>query len=138
MNRIYVYHLPIYQYRLGRADQSSNILSLKKHYAEYYNGEKRILEFRKTISEEKIGALEAINNRLVEGITDLFVACFHIGKEETKNLYKELSLECPELLKDSMKASDLLNLYAKTHGLAYPLIKAYLIHRGRKKAKTEI
>ncbi len=138
VNRIYVYHMPIYQYRIGRADQSSNIVSMKKNAVSFYNGTKRILKFWKDIPGERLGALEVVINRLVSRIVTLFVVYFRFNKEETKKLYKELLLEYPELLQQAMKASDLLNLYVKTHGVAYPLIRAYLNWRDKKKLNGKV
>lgn len=132
VNNIYVEHLPIYQYRLGRADQSANLVSLKKHSVEYYDVQNRILKFWRTIPEEKIGALEIVKNRLVSGITDLFVLYCRFGMAMTRNYYRELLLECPELLQPAIEASDILNLYVKMKGLAYPLIKAYLNYKDKK------
>lgn len=136
VNKIYVYHMPIYQYRIGRSDQSVNVNSLKRHFFDHYNVVKRVLSFWKNIPEEKIGAFTLVKTLLVSRIVDHFVICFRLSNKKTRSFYKELLFESPELLRESMKASELLNLYVKTHGLAYPLIRTYLNWRDERRFGT--
>ena len=102
---VYVYHTPIYNYRIGRADQSISIQSLKKHYLEHYSMTRRLMEFQKTISVNDTARMEIIQELVIVKVISHFNILYRIGKAEVWRFYKEIKEERADVIQQAIKIS---------------------------------
>ena len=121
-NKIYISHLPIYVYRIGREEQSMSISSKRKHYQEHIDVTYRALE----IIYKKLNEIEKNKrNYLIKylgydcaaTVSD-FLIILPTNKEnlnKIKDFEKKISNQYKEVYDIMIKRSKILNILKKSN-----------------------
>ena len=124
LDTIFISHLPIYVYRVGREGQSVSKTGIRKHYKEHEKVFWNLLEIYRSLSEEQAAKRQFIRQRMVkETAAQMKYYCYlergKGPKAELKAFGSRLKQEAPELLKAAMAYSRFVRIMVKTNYLAY-------------------
>lgn len=89
VNSIYIFHKPIYVYRLGRAEQSVSVEGHIKHYKDHVKVSKDIIEFYNNTEFNNKYTQEYMWKYMVEHIANT-ISGFYIVLEPSKENLKDI------------------------------------------------
>ena len=124
INTIYVFHQPIYVYRIGREGQSVSKSGVRKHYKEHEKVFWNLIEVYHSLPSENIAKRQFLQNRLVKEIAaQMKYYCFlDRGKgprSELESFGNRLKKETPELLDAAASYSRFVRIMVKSNYIAY-------------------
>lgn len=128
LQNFYVWHSPIYMYRLGREGQSVSVVGWKKHYKELETVFWRILNIYNALDESEVHKRQLLMYWLrviVVGLLRRYCVLL-FSKEhfkEIRNFERKLRSECPEVITQAKKCSKLALLLLGTHCISYPIVR---------------
>lgn len=124
METVYVWHEPVYVYRVGREGQSVSKTGIRKHYKEHEKVFWNLVEIFKSLPEEKTSKRQFLRRRLVkETAAQMKYFCY---LDRGKGPYGELKAfgvrikeQCPEILSAAMDYARFVKLMVKTNYRLY-------------------
>lgn len=124
METIYIWHRPIYVYRVGREGQSVSKTGIRKHYREHEKVFWNLVQIYSSLSSDQTAKRQFILRRLVkETAAQMKYYCYlerGMGpRRELKCFGERLSKEYPELMAAAMSYSRFVKIMVKTKYLAY-------------------
>ena len=124
METVYVWHEPVYVYRVGREGQSVSKTGIRKHYKEHEKVFWNLVEIFKSLPEEKTSKRQFLRRRLVkETAAQMKYFCYlDRGKGpygELKAFGARLKEQCPEILSAAMDYARFVKLMVKTNYRLY-------------------
>lgn len=124
MDTLYIWHRPIYVYRIGREGQSVSKTGVRKHYREHEKVFWNLVQIYSSLSPQQRAKRQFILRRLVkETATQMKYYCYlERGKEphrELKEFGQRLTREYPELMDAAIAYSRFVKIMVKTKYLAY-------------------
>ncbi len=131
MDTIYICHLPIYVYRVGREGQSVSKTGIRKHYREHERVFWNLVEIYSKLPEGERAKRQFIRQRLVkETAAQMKYYCYlEQGKEpksELKRFGQRLQKEYPELMMEAMNYSRFVKIMVRTKYSAYHFSRFFL------------
>lgn len=128
LETVYVWHKPIYVYRIGREGQSMSPAGVKKHYREHETVFWNLVKTYKRIDENEHSKKEMLAYKLRISMIEQFkfFCILPINKEnleKIKNYENKVKQECPQILESAMKCSKFVKLLLGSHYLTYPVMK---------------
>ena len=126
LETVYIWHKPVYVYRVGREGQSVSKTGVRKHYREHETVFWNLLRIYQSLSPEQIAKRQFIRRRLVkETAAQMKYYCYlERGKgphQELKAFGQRLWAEAPEILQAAEAYSRFVKLMVKSHYAAYYL-----------------
>ena len=124
LNTIFIFHEPIYVYRVGREGQSVSKTGIRKHYKEHEKVFWNLLQIYCDLPAEMTAKRQFIRQRLVkETAAQMKYYCYlERGKgphSELKTFGGRLKQEAPEILQAAMSYSRFVRLMVKSDYFAY-------------------
>ncbi len=124
METVYVWHTPVYVYRVGREGQSVSKTGIRKHYKEHETVFWNLIGIYNSLSPEQISKRKFLRRRLLkETAAQMKYFCYlDRGKGpygELKAFGAKLEKECPEILAAAMDYSRFVKIMVKTKYRAY-------------------
>jgi glycosyltransferase involved in cell wall biosynthesis len=124
MESVYIWHKPVYVYRIGREGQSVSKTGIRKHYKEHEMVFWNLIGIYNSLPEDKTSKRQFIRRRLVkETAAQMKYFCYlDRGKApygELKAFGERLQKECPEILSAAMDYSRFVKTMVKTKYRAY-------------------
>lgn len=124
LETLYIWHKPIYVYRVGREGQSVSKTGIRKHYKEHEKVFWNLLEIYNSLSPDRTAKRQFIRRRLVKETAAQmkYYCCLERGKgphRELKAFGTRLKAEAPELLDAAISYSRFVKLMVKTNYFAY-------------------
>lgn len=124
METVYVWHEPVYVYRVGREGQSVSKTGIRKHYKEHEKVFWNLMEIYQSLPEEKTSKRQFLRRRLVkETAAQMKYFCYlDRGKGpygELKAFGERLKTQCPEILTAAMGYARFVKLMVKTNYRLY-------------------
>ena len=119
MQSVYIWHKPVYVYRIGREGQSVSKTGVRKHYKEHEKVFWNLLGIYTALPVDSASKRQFLRRRLVkETAAQMKYFCYlDSGKapyEELKQFGQRLGRECPEILTAAMEYSRFVKLMVKT------------------------
>lgn len=119
METLYIWHKPIYVYRIGREGQSVSKTGVRKHYKEHEKVFWNLVEIYSGLPTEKTAKRQFLRRRLMkETAVQMKYFCYlDRGKGpygELKAFVSKLKAESPEILTAAMEYSRFARLMVKT------------------------
>ncbi len=131
-NTMYVTHIPLYVYRIGRGEQSVSVENRIKHYNEHIKVTKRNVEFFKKIKDSYSPSKIEYTKKYVSYMTANSIGSFLIiltANKENLNKIKEfdkyLKDTSQEIYIETENTSRLVKLLRKSHYKLYPILSYY-------------
>lgn len=124
MQSLYIWHKPIYVYRVGREGQSVSKTGIRKHYREHEKVFWNLVQIYSSLSPDQTAKRQFIRRRLVkETAAQMKYYCYlergKAPRQELKDFGRRLSREYPELLAAAMDYSRFVKIMVKTNYFAY-------------------
>lgn len=124
METVYVWHEPVYVYRVGREGQSVSKTGIRKHYREHEKVFWNLIGIYNALPEEKTSKRQFLRRRLVkETAAQMKYYCYlDPGKGpygELKAFGKRLETECPEILAAAADYARFVKVMVATKYRAY-------------------
>lgn len=124
METVYIWHKPIYVYRVGREGQSVSKTGIRKHYKEHEKVFWNLIGIYNALPAEKTAKRQFLRRRLVkETASQMKYYCYlDRGKEpyaELKQFGAKLEKDCPEILAAAVDYSRFVKIMVKTGYRAY-------------------
>lgn len=121
---IYIWHAPVYVYRVGREGQSVSKTGVRKHYKEHEKVFWNLIGIYNSLSPEQTAKRQFLRRRLVkETAAQMKYFCYlDKGKgpyTELRQFGEKLQKDCPEILTAAMDYSRFVKIMVKTKYLAY-------------------
>lgn len=124
MESLYIWHEPVYMYRVGREGQSVSKTGVRKHYKEHEKVFWNLLEIYQSLPQDKASKRQFLRRRLVkETAVQMKYFCY---LDHGKGPYGELRAfgellrqQCPEILEAAMDYSRFVKVMVKTGYRAY-------------------
>lgn len=119
MQSLYIWHKPVYVYRVGREGQSVSKTGVRKHHKEHEKVFWNLIGIYKALPEDSASKRQFLRRRLVkETAAQMKYFCYlDAGKdpyEELKAYGEKLQRECPEILTAAMAYSRFVKLMVAT------------------------
>ncbi len=131
-NTIYITHIPIYMYRIGRIGQSIGLDSRIKYYEDHIKVSKRLVSFfnkiKKSLTPNKVQYLQKYIGYMVAGSIGNFLILLPCNKEnlqKIKDFENYIYDNNKELYFDIEKKSRLIKLLRKTNYKLYRILSFY-------------
>ncbi len=121
-NSFFVWHHPVYHYRVGVEGQSGSIAGIKKHADEHIARVKDLIDLY--VSMKRGSRKKLLGLRVIKQVSNQCRVFSVVGIKEwthVKVFYEEFKIKCPELVKKTMASSKRLNILFRTHYLLFPL-----------------
>ena len=133
INSIYIFHKPIYVYRLGRAEQSVSVEGHIKHYNDHVKVSKDIIKFYSNIRFSNKYTQEYIWKYMVEHVANTISGFYMVLKPNKENLKYIIEFEKyifsknKILYKDVAKHSKIVKILRKTryNYIVYKILSIY-------------
>ncbi len=124
MESVYIWHKPVYVYRIGREGQSVSKTGIRKHYKEHEKVFWNLIGIYNSLPEDKTSKRQFVRRRLVkETAAQMKFFCYlDRGKapySELKAFGARLEKECPDILDAAMDYSRFVKAMVKTKYRAY-------------------
>lgn len=124
MESVYIWHKPVYVYRVGREGQSVSKTGIRKHYKEHEKVFWNLIGIYNSLSPEQTSKRQFIRRRLLkETAAQMKYFCYlDHGKEpyaELRQFGQRLRQECPEILDAAVDYSRFVKIMVKTGYRAY-------------------
>ena len=124
MESVYIWHKPVYVYRIGREGQSVSKTGIRKHYKEHEKVFWNLIGIYNSLPEDKTSKRQFVRRRLVkETAAQMKFFCYlDRGKapySELKAFGARLEKECPDILDAAMDYSRFVKVMVKTKYRAY-------------------
>ena len=128
---IYIWHEPIYIYRIGREGQSVSVEGIKKHYKEHEKVLWKLIDIYNALPDGAKTGKVCMNTRLIGeiGAHFLYLCYFPMSKQyysELKEFYSKLKMQVPDILGQAVKQKRLVKMFALSNGLLYPLMRFFV------------
>lgn len=119
METLYIWHKPIYVYRIGREGQSVSKTGVRKHYKEHEKVFWNLIQIYNNLPADKTAKRQFLRRRLVkETAVQMKYFCYlDRGKGpygELKDFGAKLKAQCPEILNGAMEYSRFAKLMVKS------------------------
>lgn len=119
MQTLYIWHKPIYIYRIGREGQSVSKTGVRKHYKEHEKVFWNLIGIYNSLPADKASKRQFLRRRLVkETAAQMKYFCYlDRGKgprSELESFGEKLQAECPEILTAAMAYSRFVKLMVKS------------------------
>lgn len=119
METLYIWHKPIYVYRIGREGQSVSKTGVRKHYKEHEKVFWNLVEIYNGLPNHKTAKRQFLRRRLVkETAVQMKYLCYlDRGKGpygELKSFVTNIKAQCPEILAAAMEYSRFAKLMVKS------------------------
>ena len=116
---VYVWHKPVYVYRIGREGQSVSKTGIRKHYMEHSKVLWNLVGIYKSFPAEKTARRQFLRRRLLMEIAGhmKYLCYLDHSKENFAQLQQfgaKLREECPEVLEATVRYSRFVKLMVKT------------------------
>lgn len=116
---VYVWHKPVYVYRIGREGQSVSKTGIRKHYKEHSKVLWNLVDIYKSFSAEKTARRQFLRRRLLMEIAGhmKYLCYLDHSKEHFAELQQfgaKLREQCPEVLDATVRYSRFVKLMVKT------------------------
>ena len=126
-NTFYVYHEPVYTYRLGREGQSMSIEGIRKHYKEHEKVFWELVDIYKTIPESETAKKILMKMRLRKETAAHFKYCcllesLEAGQTELVSFAKLVKRNAPDILASAKDYSKFVFLMVMSNYMAYPIL----------------
>lgn len=124
LETLYIWHKPIYVYRVGREGQSVSKTGIRKHYREHEKVFWNLVQIYSSLSPEQSAKRQFIRRRLVkETAAQMKYYCYlERGKgphQELRDFGQRLSREYPELMGAAIDYSRFVKIMVRTNYFAY-------------------
>lgn len=124
MDSVYIWHKPVYVYRVGREGQSVSKTGIRKHYKEHEKVFWNLIGIYNSLAPEQTAKRQFIRRRLLkETAAQMKYFCYlERGREhyeELKQFGAKLRKECPEILDAAVEYSRFVKIMVKTNYRAY-------------------
>lgn len=124
LETLYIWHKPIYVYRVGREGQSVSKTGIRKHYREHEKVFWNLVQIYSSLSPEQSAKRQFIRRRLVKEIAaQMKYYCYlERGKgphQELRDFGQRLSREYPELMGAAIDYSRFVKIMVRTNYFAY-------------------
>ena len=124
MESVYIWHKPIYIYRIGREGQSVSKTGIRKHYKEHEKVFWNLIGIYNSLPADKTAKRQFLRRRLVkETAAQMKYYCYlDRGKGpygELRQFGGKLKTECPEILASAVDYSRFVKVMVKTGYRAY-------------------
>lgn len=123
---VYVWHKPVYVYRVGREGQSVSKTGIRKHYKEHAKVLWHLVDIYNGFAPQQTARRQFIRRRLLMEIAaQMKYLCYldfsRDHYEELRQFGEKLKKECPDVLEATVEYSRFVNLMVKTKYRAYYL-----------------
>lgn len=130
MNTFFVWHYPIYVYRLGREGQSMSVTGIRKHYKDHEKVFWKLAALYRQMPDEEPGKKKLLMNRLRKEVAAHFKYCCMLtpskeSAQELKRFGGRLKKDAPEILAAARAYSRFVRLMADTGYLMYPVVSRH-------------
>ena len=124
MDSVYIWHKPIYVYRVGREGQSVSKTGVRKHYREHERVFWNLIGIYNSLTPQQTAKRQFIRRRLMkETAAQMKYFCYlersREHYEELRQFGAKLRKECPEILDAAVAYSRFVNIMVKTKYRAY-------------------
>ena len=130
----YVYHVPLYVYRIGRDGQSMSIGSMRKNYKDHEKIFWNILSIYENMPTNEVAKRELLIKRLKYEAVMHFKFCtiltpLRMGYKEIRKFGNGLRKCAPDVYKEAMHYSKFFRIMVITHYCLFPIFSQYEFHR---------
>lgn len=127
MESVYIWHKPVYVYRIGREGQSVSKTGIRKHYKEHEKVFWNLIGIYNSLPADKTSKRQFLRRRLVkETAAQMKYFCYlDRGKGpyvELKAFGQKLQTECPEILAAAKDYSHFVKIMVATRYRAYHVV----------------
>ena len=135
-NSYYVWHKPVYIYRLGREGQSMSVSGIRKYYKDHERVFWKLVAIYKEIPNYEIAKKDLMLMRICKEIAAHFKYCCmmeskNMGYNEVTTFGYKLKRDFPEALQAAKKYSKFVRLMLMTNYKIYPILAYREMHRGK-------
>lgn len=131
MESLYIWHTPVYVYRVGREGQSVSKTGIRKHYKEHEKVFWNLIEIYNSLPADKTAKRQFLRRRLVkETAAQMKYFCYldkgKGPKNELRQFGQKLKTQCPEILNAAMDYSRFVKIMVRSRYQAYHIAGLFL------------
>ena len=128
VNKLYICHFTLYQYRIGREGQSMSVEGIKKHFKEHQKVIFNLVDMLNNLDGCSENKREIIQHRLKIEICRQFKNLCYLplsksSHNEINNYKEKLQHSCPNILDMVVKEKIYVKLLVYSNGILYPLMR---------------